>query len=281
MSESYTLRRVRGMDEIRECVTLQKLAWGPDFGELVPPAILWAAQEVGGVTAGAFDAAGRMAGFVFGMTGVRDGRLAHWSDLLVVRPEIRDRGLGARLKRFQRDELLRLGVGIVYWTFDPLESKNAYLNFNRLGITARDYRRDLYGHTGSPVHEGIGTDRLVAEWEIDSERVHRRLSGEAPAPNAEEIAALPLVNETRRSPVGLESLEPDLSLDADRVRIAIPVDIQRLKTQALDLAADWRARTRAAFEAYLGRGYRVVELVREGERSCYVLERGGLSPLEA
>jgi len=269
---AFEIRPVRTIEEAQRCVALQKEIWGAAFSELVPPAILWAAQKIGGVTAAAYDADDRLAGFVFGMTGIQEGRLVHWSDMLAVRPDLRDRGLGVRLKRYQRDALLPLGVETVYWTFDPLESKNAYLNFGRLGIIAREYHPDLYGRTDSPLHQGIGTDRLIAVWEIASERVRRRLEGEPP-PSAEDVADAPLVNETRPGASGIESLEPDLDLDAERIRIAVPADIQALKARSPELAAAWRARTRAAFEAYLGRGYVAVEVVREGERSCYVLGR--------
>lgn len=273
MNGSYEIRRLRTHEELRLCVALQRETWGRNFGEVVPPALLRASQRVGGIAAGAFAPDGTLAGFVFGLTGLEDGRPAHWSDMLAVRPELRDRGLGMRLKRYQRDELLRLGVERVYWTFDPLESRNAYLNFARLGITAREYHRDLYGETDSPLHQGIGTDRLVAQWEIAGDRVALRLAGEAPPPRAGEVADAPLANATRPGPAGPECLEPDLTLDAARIRIAVPADIQGLKAGAPGLAADWRRKTRAAFETYLGRGYVAIEVVREGDRSCYVLAR--------
>ena len=93
--------------------------------------------------------------------------------------EVRLTGIGERLKRYQRDVLLTRGVERVYWTFDPLDAKNAYVNFVRLGIVAREYRIDMYGKTASPLHEGIGTDRLIAVWPIASKRVEQRLVAEA------------------------------------------------------------------------------------------------------
>src|SRR5437588_394451 len=105
------------------CVALQEDTWGAAFSERVPAAILKVSQRLGGITAGAFDAQDRLLGFVFGMTGVENGRLVHWSDMLAVRPELRDHGIGRRLKEFQRDTLLERGVGLVYWTFDPLAGR--------------------------------------------------------------------------------------------------------------------------------------------------------------
>src|SRR5687768_13007734 len=97
--------------------------------------------------------------------------------MLAVRREYRNQGIGEQLKRYQRDFLLARGVHKVYWTFDPLDAKNAYVNFVRLGVTAREYRVDMYGQTDSPLHHGIGTDRLIAIWLIASERVGDRLAG--------------------------------------------------------------------------------------------------------
>src|ERR1041385_2041149 len=117
--------------------------------------------------AASFDARDRLVGFVFGMTGVERGRLVHWSDMLAVRPDLRDHGIGRRLKEFQRDTLLAMGVGLVYWTFDPLVARNAHLNFNRLGVRVSEYVIDMYGSdTDSALHRGLGTDRFIVAWEI-------------------------------------------------------------------------------------------------------------------
>lgn len=269
------IRPLRTPEEFHACVELQKEIWGESCAELVPAALLRVVQHVGGVAAGAFDGSGRLAGFIFGISGVRKGQLAHWSDTLGVRPELRNQGLGERLKRFQRDLLLPEGIEVVHWTFDPLESRNAYLNFARLGTTASEYHRDFYGETGSPLHEGIGTDRLLVHWEIASERVRQRLSGEENASYSAGPAGIPLINPTRSTAAGLQSSEPDLTLDAPRLRIAIPLEIQQLKLRSPALAAEWRSMTRLAFESYFARGYVAGEVVREAERTSYVLEKSG------
>lgn len=274
MSAEHHIRPFATFEEFRACVDLQRETWGADFTELVPVAMLKAAQRVGGIAIGAFDRSGALAGFVFGITGIQDGQLVHWSDMLAVRPAARNRGLGERLKRCQRAELMRNGIKTVYWTFDPLESKNAYLNFARLGVHAREYVRDIYGQTDSPLHRGIGTDRLIAVWPIGADRVCRRLEGADRMPQASDVASLPLLNPTRVCEAGLQCADPDLELDARRLRLAIPVDIQALKERSTELAADWRRKTRAAFEAYLARGYVAAELVREANRSSYLLVRG-------
>lgn len=258
------------MADYRACVALQRATWGQDFSERAPPTVLMAAQEVGGVAAGAFAADGELLGFVFGLTGIRDGALTHWSDMLAVRPGQRGHGVGTRLKWYQRQLLLPLGVELVLWTFDPLESRNAYLNFVHLGAHARVYRRDLYGESDSVLHQGIGTDRLIAEWHLRAEGVETRAAGGRPAA-PEPGPGAPVVNPVRGSGASLECDEPVLTHDAPAVLIAVPSDIQSLKAAAPDRAMQWRRRTRSAFEHYLGRGYRAVWLVRRGEWSGYLL----------
>lgn len=125
------------------------------------------AQKMGGIAAGAFDR-DTLVGFVFGVTGLYDGRSAHWSDMLAVRADYRNRGIGEQLKQYQRSAMLARGVQRIYWSFDPLDARNAHLNFERLGIYAREYVIDMYGETASPLHQGIGTDRLIAVWDLEN-----------------------------------------------------------------------------------------------------------------
>lgn len=146
---------------------LQKETWGEHFTEIVPATVLRIAQMTGGIAAGAFED-DQLVGFVFGVTGLYDGRLAHWSDMLAVRASYRNRGIGEKLKQYQRDAMLGRGIDRIYWTFDPLDAKNAHINFNRLGIHARQYVVDMYGQTDSPLHKGIGTDRLIAIWDLNT-----------------------------------------------------------------------------------------------------------------
>ncbi len=253
------LRPLRTQEELRACVRLQKETWGEDFGEIVPPSILKVCQRVGGVAAGAFDEEGRMFGFVFGLTGVERGRIVHWSDMLAVRAEARDLGLGRRLKEYQRDLLLPLGVEVIYWTFDPLVARNAHLNFARLGVEAVEYVEDMYGESDSDLHRGLGTDRLVVGWWIRENTAPPR-----PPIDLTEAAAAPLAN----APGGAPS-------DAPLLRVEIPADIQAVKRASPGAAAAWRRSSRAALVDLLGRGYRVAGFSRDpaAGRSFYLLHR--------
>lgn len=242
------IRRVEDVDELRQCVRIQESTWGPGFSERVPVTMLHLCLWLGGYAAGAFER-DEMVGFVFGLPGIIGGDLIHWSDMLAVLPDWRGRGIGLSLKRHQREALLERGVTRVYWTFEPLEARNAYLNIARLGATAREYVRDFYGASDSPLHHGIGTDRLIAVWDITSPRVEDRLAGRGPAGRRQDRASA--------------------------VRIVVPADIQRIKRHAPERATEWRESTRAAFERFFARGYVAGDFVRteDGGGGFYVLTK--------
>ena len=268
----HDIRPFETIEEYRQCVALQEETWGHGFSERVSPAILKVSQILGGVAAGAWDEDGGLAGFVFGLTGVRDGRTVHWSDMLAVRRGTRDSGLGRRLKAYQRQVLLERGIDTMYWTFDPLQSRNAHLNFSRLGIVVREYRRDMYGDTDSPLHKGIGTDRFVAFWEMGSERVRRRLEGEEPRPPdpARMARALGAATEASRHP---RPAEPKLALEEETLLVAIPARISHIMADDMSLAVVWREATRSVLAHYLEAGWEVRELLRRADTSDYVLMR--------
>ncbi|MDX1388835.1 MAG: GNAT family N-acetyltransferase [Acidobacteriota bacterium] len=242
------MRQLQGHAEYVACVELQELTWGSGFHERVPPSMLLIAQKTGGIAAGAFDGDGRLLGFVYGLTGLRKGKLAHWSHMLAVRPEAQGLGLGRRLKLYQRETLLPLGVDTVYWTYDPLVARNANLNFNRLGVRVEEYVPDLYGpDTASELHSGLGTDRFVVAWPISSPAVAATVSGAA-APSRGPLHAVPVIT----------AGSADAALpQAPQVTIEIPADIHGLLGRDRDGAWAWRVVTRRAFMWYLAHGYRV------------------------
>jgi predicted GNAT superfamily acetyltransferase len=287
MSDGLTIRDFQTVEEYHDCVALQEETWGSGFSEGVSPAIQKVAQILGGVASGAYDAEGRLIGFVFGMTGLRDGEVVHWSDMLAVRDGTRDGGLGRRLKAYQREKMLRLGVETMFWTFDPLQSRNAHLNITKLGAVVREYVPDMYGDTDSPLHRGIGTDRFVALWLMRSERVVARLGEDPHAPFGGAIGvgaaralrgAVPAL-EAADSPAGEAGVhphpgEPDLQLMEDAVSVAIPSDVVSLMADDGGLAVAWRGATRTALAHYMARGYEVREFDRGPRVSRYVLVRG-------
>ena len=190
--------------------------------------------------------------------------------MLAVAAAARDLGLGTRLKLYQRELLLPAGVEEVRWTFDPLEARNAHLNFNHLGAEVAEYVEEMYeGEEGSELFAGIGTDRFILSWKIAGERVARALADHR-AGAAEPFREAPVVNP------GAALLElPDHPAGADRDPAEHPgAQGRRGRTRRRPGGES----TRRAFESYLARGYRVETFYREPaatlERRCfYGLER--------
>ena len=265
-----TLRPLETRPDCQECVSLQREIWGPDFIDVVPATILMVSQRVGGVAAGAFDTDRRLIGFVFGITGVADDSLAHWSDMLAVRPEARGAGLGRRLKLYQRAQLLERGIRVACWSYDPLRAHNASFNLNVLGACPTEYIVDMYGDTGSTLHRGLDTDRLIARWQLDDPGVERRVAGERLTSFPDTVTETPIVIPSR----SMTSDAPYRTLpNSDWVRIAVPADIDHLKATDLEEAQRWQLSVREAFRSYLRNGYRVVGFCTGGgdEPPAYVL----------
>jgi len=265
--DGLTFRPFSSLPDYAACVELQRATWGRGFSDVVPLSILKITQKAGGIAAGAFSPDGLLLGFVYGLTGFVDGRPFHWSHMLAVDPSARDLGLGTRLKLYQRELLLPLGVEEVRWTFDPLEARNAHLNFNHLGAEVAEYVEDMYeGEEGSELFEGIGTDRFILSWKIAGERVERALADRR-AGTETPFREAPVAN-----PGGAIVDLPHLP-DAPRVRIEIPESIQGLKAERPDAGSGWRESTRRAFESYLARGYRVEAFYRDQGHCFYGMER--------
>ena len=263
LPDGTVLRALAGHAELEAAVRLQEATWGEGFRERVPPAILLVAQKLGGIAAGAFARGHDLVGFVFGMTGVRGGRLVHWSDMLAVRPEWRGRGVGQALKQYQRDHCRALGIDMMHWTFDPMAARNARLNLNRLGARVDEFVVDMYGsNTGSPLHE-LGTDRFVVSWPVSSEP--------QPLPDDEALfAGLPCA----AGPPGLGPKAGEALPEADRVIVRVPGDHRALVERDAARSREWHAAVRRAFVHYLAGGWRVTAFVSAGAAdAAYLLAR--------
>jgi len=184
----YVIRPCRTREELARCVDLQKQIWGYSDLEVYPLRLFVNLDHIGGHVVGAFTARGKMVGFVASLPAWRKGRRYLHSLSLGVLPGHENRGVGRALKLEQRRLALRAGVDLIEWTFDPLRVKNAFFNIERLGAVCRRYVVDHYGAVDSRLQGGLPSDRLVAEWWINSARVRRALRGRSVRPSARQPA---------------------------------------------------------------------------------------------
>lgn len=246
MSDGIVVRKCSTLAEFESCVTLQREIWREEDLEIAPVSEFIVASETGGQVIGAFDGS-QLVGYTLAVVGYRDAVLYIHSHHTGVHHDYRDRGVGRKLKLFQRDEALSRDIRLVRWTFDPLELRNAHFNLNRLGAIAPEYKPNLYGITTSPLHRGLSTDRLVAEWYLDSKRVVAAISNLVTEPSVQESG---------------------YSLSA---RIELPAELEQWKQSNVAAVKCVQDRIRQEFTDCFNRGYAAVGTQRTATGSAYLL----------
>jgi chorismate synthase len=252
------IRRARGLVDYQAVVQLQKDVWNfTDVEDIAAVPILMIANRFGGAVLVAQDGSGRYIGFAManlGWTGEK--KLFWWSHMTAVIPEYRGHDIGLRLKMKQREEALASGIDEIHWTFDPMQALNAHFNIHKLGVIVREHEENVYGMSSSPLHQGLRTDRFIAEWNLRK------------TPNADIILRdfdrMPRINEV--------SGEPNLGLEESPLLLEIPTDINALKQSDLDLARKWQDAVRDASLHYFKSGYVITDFILV-DRAFYVLER--------
>ena len=268
------IRPLEDFEDYLASLKLQQDTWGKDFNDLTSPSLQIVAQKIGGLAAGAFASSGQLVGMVFGLTGPReDDALVHWSHMVAVREGWRGRGIGLRIKRYQRWRMIEQGVETICWTYDPLEAANAHFNINRLGVQIEAYTCDLYGSgESSTLHQGLGTDRFTARWSVKAERVRQALQGCPPPQKGRAQAPNVIVGASGSEE---QRLEADVGAQAALLRLEIPARIQSVKKRHPERAVQWRQVTREAFMHYMKRGYEVDGFYRDDDmgQCFYVLKK--------
>src|SRR5512141_216065 len=283
--KTWSIRVLETPDEMAAVEGLQREVWPGSETDIVPAHLLITAVHNGGLVLGAF-AEEQLVGFVFGFPGLEftaDGpRPKHCSHMAGVHPDYRDSGIGFALKRAQWQMVRHQDLDHITWTYDPLLSRNAYLNIARLGAVCSIYRRAEYGEMRDGLNAGLPSDRFQVDWWLNTHRGQRRL-GERPRPmlklsHLTRVGVHPLYTPTRgednlpRPPEHVPPLETQL------VAAEIPTDFMALKAADFALARDWRFFTREFFETAFARGYIATDFVFDAghghPRSLYILTDG-------
>jgi predicted GNAT superfamily acetyltransferase len=273
---AINIRDLETVPDIEPMLLLEKQVWGLDDADVTPLTLAVALKAAGSILLGAFE--GReLVGFALAFPSFEHRRVGLHSHMLAVRPSHRKYGLGYSLKLAQRERALAMGITEMTWTFDPLRSLNAHLNFSKLGVISDSYRIDFYGpQTSSHLHTN-GTDRLWVTWRMADGRVQQRLNGKDGS--AEVLDALRHLEPVVRFNGDGKPAEGDLTalLSRQRIAIELPRDIDRIEHTDKELAREWRMATRRAFTEALHAGFIVREFCRSirGQQGpgAYLLER--------
>jgi len=244
MALDITVRPLHTLDEFDRCVKIAREVWGDTEFDTEPHVTYTIADHLGGQVLGAFDG-DLMVGFTKAYIGLHGNTPYLHSHMTGVLPSHRDRRVGRHLKLFQRQDALRRGIRLVEWTFDPLETKNAHFNINRLGAICRQYIPNFYGLTTSPLHRGIPTDRLLVEWHLDTKRVISAINDLTPEPR-DCPAHVHLPNLEPSAPAAAGSQTGAAKAPTD---FPSPEDNSLLETQS---------RIRKEFTDWFAKGYAVI-----------------------
>ena len=270
------IRNLTTIEELEAVLRLEKEVWGFEDADVTPLTLAVAMNAAGSIWLGAFNK-DVLVGFAFAFPSLEEGKIGFHSHTLAVHPAFDNRGLGYQLKLAQRDRALARGIAEITWTFDPLRSRNAHLNFAKLGVISSSYRLDFYGaQTSSSLHTN-GTDRLWVTWRLADSRVEERVKGRSR--RTETLDALALLEPLVRFNGDGNPAEADLrhALSRQRIAIEIPGDIGQMESSDIGRARQWRLATRRAFTEALNAGFTVTEFCRSirGQQGpgAYLLER--------
>jgi predicted GNAT superfamily acetyltransferase len=244
-SVAIAIRALDSPEDFRGCVRLQREIWGFSEEDALPVRLFIVARRIGGQVFGAFDG-GELIGFCVSLPGLKPGggNYLH-SNMLGVRDQYRDHGLGRRLKEAQRGDAMARGIGLIEWTFDPFELKNAYFNMERLGAVVQRYVLNQYGITSSALHGGLPTDRCTAEWFLASDRVLAAAAGNpVPRPAIEGRIAIPgdFAEVKRLDPARARTVQQQVSdtfLDAFRRGLCV-VGVEKTQAGGEYLLGRWQ-----------------------------------------
>jgi len=276
-----TFKLLETPDEMRLVEELQRVVWPGSETDVVPDHMMITALHNGGLVIGAFREE-KIIGFVFGFPGIEytpDGpRPKHCSHMLGILPGERDSGVGFKLKRAQWQMVRKQGIDHITWTYDPLLSRNAYLNIAKLGAVCSTYRQSEYGDKRDGLNVGLPSDRFQVDLWVNTRRVERRLGKGARGPlklDGFSKADLHPIYATHTDASGwVRPPEHFAPLEGRLLLAEIPADFDALKSADFALARDWRFFSREVFETAFAAGYIVTDFVREGDRSFYVLSNG-------
>jgi predicted GNAT superfamily acetyltransferase len=288
MRERIEIHPLINIEDLYRAEELQRQVWPGSETDVVPAHIMHAIAKNGGVVLGAFHG-DKLIGYVLGFLGTDEkspdrvamARLKHCSHQMGVLPAYRNQGVGYQLKLAQREAVVKDGIRLITWTYDPLLSTNAYLNIRRLGGVCQRYMREVYGSLRDDLNVGLPTDRFELEWWVTSARVKSRVDKARQPLELKDYLNAGGLTLNPASPGAEGILVPSEEIrepEGTSLIVEIPSDFQEIKQKDIELALAWRIQTRAIFEQVFSAGYLVTDFIYEKgdpiSKSCYVLTYG-------
>ncbi|MBP3039937.1 GNAT family N-acetyltransferase [Bacillaceae bacterium Marseille-Q3522] len=264
MEQSVIIKQLQDISTLKEVEVFQRKIWGTEL--ITPLPQLVAAIHHGGSCFAAYDQH-LLVGFVYGFSGYQNKQNILVSHMMAIDPAFRNRGIGELLKRTQKKWAENYGYEKIVWTFDPLESRNAYLNLHKLGAYVRTYYNSYYGELDDGLNQGLPTDRFLVEWDIYVSEKENFLQRED---TAEKIIDFSVQDQFAVPKVNSVTMEDPVYL------IGVPANIQKLKKSNLQLAKEWRSAQRKIFTEAFAKGYRTVDFIaaqKEEPVSFYIIEK--------
>jgi predicted GNAT superfamily acetyltransferase len=266
MIENLQFKLLTTLEQMKEVQQLEQDVWKMNP---IPVHQTYTASKNGGLILGAYHG-DQLIGFTYGFPGFKNGTTYLCSHMLGIHPNYQKHGIGQILKEKQRELAVEAGYSLITWTYDPLESINAYLNLHKLHGIGAHYLENHYGTMTDALNSGLATDRFLVEWWItssyvdDSERVVKNTSIEK-----ESLLLYTEIN-SEGLPFVSETVEVSFGSEDSEWIVPIPSNFQAIKQQDVDLAIDWRMKTRHVFQRLLEHGYVAIDLQRGAEpETCY------------
>ncbi len=279
--KSFVVRPPLSPEEHYELMDLERKIWGNDYRDTVPYHITIPLIDMGGVVLGVYEVgSGRAVGVLVMFPTYTDGEVHYHSHILGLLKEYRGKGLGAEVKKVQREVSLKRGIKLITWTYDPLLLSNAWLNLVKMGVISSQYRINYYGTGSFEYNKGVETDRLMVRWYLTSERVTSRIEGKGLWKPLDyylhDAEATIILEGSLDSKKGfLRPGKPNLIARAPVILVRIPKDFERMIRGNLQLAKEWRLASRLVLSHYLNRGYLLADVTKDSvaARYYYVLWR--------
>lgn len=250
MFKTIEIRQLTSIQELNHVQQLEESIWNMPP---IPVHQTFTAINNGGIVLGAFDKQ-KMIGFLYSFPGF-DGKNTYLcSHMLGILPEYRKDGLGVKMKLKQAEIAKDLGYKVITWTYDPLESLNAYLNLHKLGAVGASYMENHYGEMTDSLNEGLPSDRILIKWYIDE----KQKSFNENIINRQNI----LLDMNNDGSPSTKRVSLDLLNSEEKSFVAIPANFQEIKNENKKLAKAWRFETRKIFKVLFNNGYRAVDLIR-------------------